>query len=46
MFRRVLVDTDVILDLLEAIVTRNRRDYKVSKLAVVSAEECLELAGL
>lgn len=31
---------------LEAIVTRNRRDYKASKIAIVSAEECLELAGL
>jgi predicted nucleic acid-binding protein len=31
---------------LEAIVTRNRRDYKASKLAIVNAEECLELAGL
>lgn len=31
---------------LEAIVTRNRRDYKSSKIAIVSAEECLELAGL
>jgi predicted nucleic acid-binding protein len=31
---------------LDAIVTRNRRDYKASKIAIVSAEECLELAGL
>jgi predicted nucleic acid-binding protein len=31
---------------LDALVTRNRRDYKMSKIAVVSAEECLELAGL
>lgn len=31
---------------LEAIVTRNRRDYKASKVAIVNAEECLELAGL
>jgi predicted nucleic acid-binding protein len=31
---------------LEAIVTRNWRDYKDSKLAIVNAEECLELAGL
>jgi predicted nucleic acid-binding protein len=31
---------------LDALVTRNRRDYKVSKIAVVSAEECLELVGL
>jgi predicted nucleic acid-binding protein len=31
---------------LDAIVTRNRRDYKASKIAVVNAEECLELAGL
>lgn len=28
---------------LEAIVTRNRRDYKASKIAIVNAEECLEL---
>jgi len=31
---------------LDAIVTRNRRDYKASKIAIVNAEECLELAGL
>ena len=31
---------------LDAIVTRNRRDYKASKIAIVSAEECLELVGL
>ena len=31
---------------LDAIVTRNRRDYKASKIAILSAEECLELAGL
>jgi predicted nucleic acid-binding protein len=31
---------------LEAIVTRNRRDYKASRIAIVTAEECLELAGL
>ncbi len=31
---------------LEAIVTRNRRDYKASKIAVVNAEECLELVRL
>jgi predicted nucleic acid-binding protein len=31
---------------LEAIVTRNRRDYKASRIAIVSPEECLELAGV
>jgi predicted nucleic acid-binding protein len=31
---------------LDAIVTRNRRDYKASKIAIVNAEECLELSGL
>ena len=31
---------------LDAIVTRNRRDYKASKIAIVNAEECLELASL
>jgi predicted nucleic acid-binding protein len=31
---------------LDAIVTRNRRDYKASKIPIVNAEECLELAGL
>lgn len=31
---------------LQAIVTRNWRDYKESKLPIVNAEECLELAGL
>lgn len=31
---------------LEAIVTRNRRDYKASRIAIVTAEECLELSGL
>jgi predicted nucleic acid-binding protein len=31
---------------LDAIVTRNRRDYKASQIAIVNAEECLELAGL
>jgi predicted nucleic acid-binding protein len=31
---------------LEAIITRNRRDYKASQIAIVNAEECLELAGL
>jgi predicted nucleic acid-binding protein len=30
---------------LDAIVTRNRRDYKASQIAIVNAEECLELAG-
>ena len=25
---------------------RNRRDYKASRIAIVTAEECLELAGL
>lgn len=30
---------------LEAIVTRNPRDYKSSSLAIVSAEECLALIG-
>ena len=40
MFRRVLEWE------LDAIVSRNRRDYKASKIAIVNAEECLELAGL
>jgi hypothetical protein len=31
---------------IDAIVTRNRRDYKRAKIAIVNAEECLELAGL
>lgn len=31
---------------LDAIVTRNRRDYKPSKIAILNAEECLELTGL
>jgi len=30
---------------LDAIVTRNRRDYRGAKIAIVNAEECLELAG-
>ena len=30
---------------LEAIVTRNRRDYRASKIVIVNAEECLELNG-
>lgn len=31
---------------LDAIVTRNRRDYRSAKIPVLSAEECLEVAGL
>lgn len=31
---------------LDAIVTRNRRDYRSAKLPVLSAEECLDVAGL
>ena len=30
---------------LDAIVTRNRKDYKESKIAIVSAEECLDLTS-
>jgi predicted nucleic acid-binding protein len=28
---------------IDAIITRNKRDYKVSKLPLLTAEECVEL---
>lgn len=31
---------------LDAIVTRNRRDYRSAKIPILNAEECLDLAGL
>lgn len=31
---------------IEAIITRNRRDYKAAKISILNAEECLELKGL